>query len=189
MQTKTGEAPTAHFDNFYGAARPELVRFALRRARCAADAEDVVQHAALIAWTKWNSEARPSTDRGQTLWLMKIISNLFANRNRLAHVRYEVPVEERPERADVDVASAEAAVLEQLPSYDWFSVAKSLTSRQRTLLQLMADGYSKDEIAQELGIAASTVRGHLSQLRSRLENHGIRPSFPQGERAGPETSG
>jgi RNA polymerase sigma-70 factor, ECF subfamily len=188
MQTKTGEAPAERFDDFYGAARPELVRFALRRARCAADAEDVVQHAALIAWTKWSSGPQPATASGKVQWLKEAIRKLFANRNRLAHVRYEVPAEEWPERSGVDVASAETAVLDQLPSYDWPSVAKSLTPRQRTLLQLLADGYSTNEIAEELGIAPSTLRGHLSQLRSRLENHGIRPSCSQVEHVDPGMS-
>lgn len=45
----------------------------------------------------------------------------------------------------------------------------ALTSRQREILALMAEGFSTEEIAQRLAISRKTVRSHLTGLYQRLE--------------------
>jgi DNA-binding NarL/FixJ family response regulator len=45
----------------------------------------------------------------------------------------------------------------------------ALTSRQREILALMAEGFSTEEIAQRLAINRKTVRSHLTGLYRRLE--------------------
>jgi DNA-binding NarL/FixJ family response regulator len=49
---------------------------------------------------------------------------------------------------------------------------KPLTSRQQTILQLLADGLLDKEIGERLGISRAGVKVHLSQARKRL---GMRP--------------
>jgi DNA-binding CsgD family transcriptional regulator len=43
-----------------------------------------------------------------------------------------------------------------------------LTTRQRQLLALVADGYSNVQVARTLGISGHTVRTHLQQIYARL---------------------
>jgi DNA-binding NarL/FixJ family response regulator len=48
-----------------------------------------------------------------------------------------------------------------------------LTARQREVLQLVAEGYSSNEIADFLGISEKTVETHRYNLMSRLNIHDI----------------
>jgi DNA-binding CsgD family transcriptional regulator len=43
-----------------------------------------------------------------------------------------------------------------------------ITTRQRQLLALVADGYSNVQVARTLGISGHTVRTHLQQIYARL---------------------
>jgi DNA-binding NarL/FixJ family response regulator len=49
----------------------------------------------------------------------------------------------------------------------------SLTPRQREVLQLIAEGQTTRQIAQELGVSAKTVETHRAQLMERLDIHDI----------------
>lgn len=48
-----------------------------------------------------------------------------------------------------------------------------LTSRQREILQLIAEGHSTREIAARLGVSVKTVESHRSQLMHRLDIHDV----------------
>jgi DNA-binding NarL/FixJ family response regulator len=48
-----------------------------------------------------------------------------------------------------------------------------LTSRQREILQLIAEGHTTQEISQLLGVSAKTVETHRAQLMERLDIHDI----------------
>jgi DNA-binding NarL/FixJ family response regulator len=43
-----------------------------------------------------------------------------------------------------------------------------LTSREHAVLRLVADGYSTDLIARELGLSVKTVRNHLSKIFTKI---------------------
>jgi DNA-binding NarL/FixJ family response regulator len=58
---------------------------------------------------------------------------------------------------------------EALPS----SSLDRLTSRQREILQLIAEGHTTQEIAQLLDLSVKTVDTHRSQLMARLDIHDI----------------
>ena len=47
-------------------------------------------------------------------------------------------------------------------------IALNLTDRQKEILTLARDGLTYKEIAAELEIANETVRGHLAEIRQRL---------------------
>jgi DNA-binding NarL/FixJ family response regulator len=49
--------------------------------------------------------------------------------------------------------------------------ARSLTSREAEVLQLIADGYSNKEIGAELGISVKTVEKHRQQVMNKLGIH------------------
>jgi DNA-binding NarL/FixJ family response regulator len=48
-----------------------------------------------------------------------------------------------------------------------------LTSRQREVLQLIAEGLSTKEIAHRLGLSVKTVESHRAQIMERLGIHGV----------------
>ena len=45
---------------------------------------------------------------------------------------------------------------------------KSITSRQREVIQLIAAGMSNEELGDELGISARTAKAHCDVLRQKL---------------------
>jgi len=48
-----------------------------------------------------------------------------------------------------------------------------LTSRQREILQLIAEGTTTKEIAQKLGVSVKTIETHRTQLMARLDIHDL----------------
>ncbi len=50
---------------------------------------------------------------------------------------------------------------------------KRLTLRQREILQLIAEGYTTQAIAQKLNISVKTVETHRTQLMERLDIHDV----------------
>ncbi len=44
----------------------------------------------------------------------------------------------------------------------------AITSRQRQVIELIAQGLSNEEISQELGISPRTVKAHCDVLRQKL---------------------
>ena len=53
------------------------------------------------------------------------------------------------------------------------SLLEQLTSRQREILQLLAEGKSTKEAAYDLGISVKTVQSHRLQLMERLNIHDV----------------
>jgi DNA-binding CsgD family transcriptional regulator len=43
-----------------------------------------------------------------------------------------------------------------------------ITDRQRQVIELIADGYSNDEVARRLGISPRTAKAHSDVLRHKL---------------------
>ncbi|MGD0273169.1 MAG: helix-turn-helix transcriptional regulator [Gaiellaceae bacterium] len=44
----------------------------------------------------------------------------------------------------------------------------AITDRQRQIVELIAAGYSNEEVARHLGISARTVKAHCDTLRQKL---------------------
>lgn len=63
-----------------------------------------------------------------------------------------------------------------------------LTPRQRTILRLIAEGQTTQEIAHSLAISAKTVEGHRAQLMERLDIHDVAGLVRFALRAGLITS-
>ena len=53
------------------------------------------------------------------------------------------------------------------------SAGESLSSRQRQVLQLIAEGKNTKQVALELGISVKTVESHRAQLMDRLNIHDV----------------
>ncbi len=52
-------------------------------------------------------------------------------------------------------------------------VEDALSSREREVLQLLAEGATSKEIASRLGIAVSTVETHRKQIMAKLDVHSV----------------
>ena len=61
---------------------------------------------------------------------------------------------------------------------------ESLTSRQREVLQLIAEGHSTKEIARRLDLSVKTVESHRSQLMKQLDIHEVAGLVRYAIRAG-----
>jgi DNA-binding NarL/FixJ family response regulator len=48
---------------------------------------------------------------------------------------------------------------------------KTLTSREREILELLADGHGTRDITQLLSISTSTVRNHIQHILQKLQVH------------------
>jgi len=56
-------------------------------------------------------------------------------------------------------------------SSDSINPEKTLTTREREIVQLIAEGFSNKEIAAKLGISTQTVKNHRSNLMEKLDLH------------------
>lgn len=62
--------------------------------------------------------------------------------------------------------------IKQLPQYD-LSPLSNLTSREREVLQLIAEGLSTKQIAFNLGLSVKTIETHRRQLMRKLKAKNI----------------
>ena len=53
-------------------------------------------------------------------------------------------------------------------AFDAAALPEPLTDRERTILRLIAGGYSNREIAEALGTAEGTIKNHASSILSKL---------------------
>ena len=48
---------------------------------------------------------------------------------------------------------------------------KSLTEREKSVVKLLADGYSNEEAAEKLGLSRRTVEAHRARIMLKLNIH------------------
>lgn len=142
---------------------PMMRAYTHRMLNASSEVDDVVQEAFVTAWQRFGELDDPAKVKS---WLMRIVSRKAVDRIRRARPSVDVTEIDRPApphtspSAVVEVREGVAALgaaLRELPE----------AQRECWVLREMA-GYSYDEIAAELGIPTSTVRGLLSRARSSL---------------------
>ena len=69
-------------------------------------------------------------------------------------------------------------------STDAGRLGNNLTSRHREILQLVAIGYTTEEVGERLGIAAKTVNNHLSTMYRRMRARNLTQAVLMAVRAG-----
>lgn len=149
------------FRQLYRRHTPRLYGFALRLlGGSRADAEDVVQETWVCAVRqldrfRWQSSL--------ATWLCGIALNLGRNHLRRMGRRQEKEEALPPRRADPAAPGGLRIDLER-------AVAR-LPDGCRTILLLHdVEGWTHEEIARDLGIAAGTSKSQLSEARRRLRN-------------------
>lgn len=161
--------------------KDRLFSFVWRLVRNQHDAEDLCQEAFLRAFDsldKFNEEYRFST------WLFTIGYRLALNcirRRRHAGKSLDltnIPADDRSNGQDVSDHLAASEQARQIKEVIWQEVDR-LSLLQRATLQLFyREGWSCQQIAQNLGIPVSTVKSHMhrarANLRKRLKDQAIK---------------
>jgi RNA polymerase sigma-70 factor (ECF subfamily) len=158
-------ADEQEFEAFYEAAFPRLVGQIGLVTGDLAEAEDLVQEALARASARWS---RLRAYEVPEAWVRRVAHNLAASHARkirrkvAALARIGPPPVVPPISED---ALAVAAALRTL----------SLAHRQVVVLHYLAD-LPVDQIARELGLPSSTVRGRLARARRALATQFDEPS-------------
>jgi RNA polymerase sigma-70 factor, ECF subfamily len=141
---------------------PALRRYATRVLGGTSESDDVVQETFVTAWTQLAGLQETAAVRG---WLFRIAGRKAIDRLRAAKSHDEAredlpaPVSDSPaSRAQVgSLTGALSAALDGLP-----------VDQRRAWLLRELGGQSYDDIAADLGVPTSTVRGLLARARKDL---------------------
>jgi RNA polymerase sigma-70 factor (ECF subfamily) len=167
LVTRILQGSTAHFDLLYEAYFPRVYRFALKRLRDPAEAEDVTQE---VFFTVFN--ALPSFQGNSSLlvWIFGITRNTVNRRFR----RVRPPIESLDGEDAREVAAADAAadravdarrVLAQCESV----IESQLTPLQRRIFHLKhLRRQSIRAIARALGKSEDAIKANLYRMRRAI---------------------
>ncbi|AUG30494.1 RNA polymerase sigma factor [Microbacterium hominis] len=139
-----------------------LIGFATRLLGSRADADDCVQEALIVAWRRLPELREPARVRS---WLSTIVARKATDRLRSA--RPSTPIEDAEPEALQPTPDESAVASSQLDTLR--RVLDDLPVEQRTVWLLReVSGYGYDEIARELGVSATAVRGRLARARATI---------------------
>ena len=139
-----------------------LLRAYASRIVRAADADDVVQDTFVTAWQELPDLKNPASVRS---WLITIVTRKSVGRLRGARDPDNIDDHEIPSQADGPAETAAASSLDEALSL----VLSSLPEDQRRCWVLReVSGYGYQEIAEQLDLPVSTVRGLLVRSRKTL---------------------
>ncbi|WP_292831251.1 RNA polymerase sigma factor [Microbacterium sp.] len=139
-----------------------LLGFATRLLGSRSDADDCVQEALIVAWRRLPDLRDPAQVRA---WLSAIVARKATDRLRSARPTTRIddaePVATAPRPDEAAITSSQLDSLR--------AVIDSLPLEQRTVWLLReASGYGYDEIAREMGISGTAVRGRLARARATI---------------------
>ncbi|WP_375401295.1 RNA polymerase sigma factor [uncultured Amnibacterium sp.] len=157
-----------------------LYAIAYREVGTVHDAEELVQDAFLLLWTK-RARLRFVGDSALP-WLIVSVKQLAANRRRALQrrARREVPVAALPEHGEQTVDGPAAAVAEVVERA--FARLPELDAAVARLC--LVEDLSYGDAATRLGLTVSAVRNRLSRSRARLRRDlvGSRDAVGEEER-------
>ncbi|HEX6666410.1 MAG TPA: RNA polymerase sigma factor [Solirubrobacterales bacterium] len=149
------------FRRLYAAHGRDLMTYALRRARTAEDAADVVAETFLVAWRK--VEEIPAGEEAR-LWLYGVARLVLAN-----HLRGERRRGRLAERLRNEVATSMANQPTPEPASAVMSALGRLKPNDREVLMLAAwEELEPAQIGEVLGLSGVAVRSRLHRARRRL---------------------
>lgn len=151
-----------------------LYRVALRYVKTDVDAEDIV----MISFTKafrHITSFRPQGEGSLHAWLRKIVVNESLGWLRRRHNFNMV------ESLDDTLPVPDLNEVCHLPAEDILRLVMELPAGYRTVFNLhVVEGYSHQEIAEQLGISESTARTQLFKAKAQLKKMLIREGFQYG---------
>ncbi len=127
------------------------------------EAEDILQEAFVKVFENIKQYRFKGSFEG---WMRKIVVNTALKKLERKSRQNEEPLGE----ADYLHPSAPPLVYQQFNEADLLNIVASLPEGYRIVFNLYAiEGYSHDEIAEMLGIQASTSRSQLAKARKMLQ--------------------
>lgn len=150
------------FDELFDAVYPALLRYCVRLTGDGDAAEDVAQEA-FVRLLDRNVRGDPA---GLRAWLFKVATHLVRDRVKVSRNRERLleqnPV--HPERAE----SPDRAVEREDLRREVRAALDSLDERDRTLLLMREEGFDYRELADAIGVQASSVGTLLARARGRF---------------------
>jgi RNA polymerase sigma-70 factor, ECF subfamily len=147
----------------FDAHHQRLYRLARRMSRNADDARDLVQDTFLRAAR--SPQSIPGTGSGEEAWLVRVLVNLCRDKWRQRATRQRLDALSEPIHP-MQTADPEAAIVAR--SVVQHALAVLAPRRRAVIVMHELEGMSVETIAGMLGVAAVTVRWHLSRGRLQL---------------------
>ncbi|MCP2635530.1 sigma-70 family RNA polymerase sigma factor [Microbacterium sp. HD4P20] len=151
----------AHFERCIEANGPDILRYLQRRATDQGDAADTYGETLLTAW---RARGRmPREEAASRMWLFVVARNTLLN-SRRGDRRRSAAVTRLSERIAIQASDAETDTAVELR----LAISRLPAELSEIIRLTYWDGFSSAEVAQILGLNASTVRTRLSQARAQL---------------------
>ena len=151
-EIEAGQLVEALFDRCY----TQLVRYAVRSLTDRDLAEDLVQDAFLELYGTLRS--------GKCIGYPKAWAMCVLRRAVNRHIQERFEYEQLDDFEHVPSADHESSCLSLIADYLYV-----LSRREEEVLQLIADGCSTPEVAQQLFISQKTVKNHLAAIYQKLD--------------------
>jgi RNA polymerase sigma-70 factor (ECF subfamily) len=169
-ERREDEKPYPDFDTLFRAVTGPLTRYAWFELSNAADAQDLVQTAALNVFRNWPVVGSLTTAAKQRAYFRKAVTNELYQVWRRRHARPEVlsghDIEIVAERTTAPESAGQEETGPALRQV-WADIA-GLPPACRRVVGLYAAGHDYGEIAEMLEISDGAVRSHMSEGRKRL---------------------
>lgn len=141
------------------------------------EAEDVVQDALVQAW-----QSRDTFDpqRGSLKsWFFTIVDNKCRDHKRRSNGRGSTPapVFVSLDDPDFNLMNTLSEEDDDVLGIDWESAWGNLSPRQRDVMTLFLDGMSAKEIAKDLGISPTAVRGYKHRAILRVRERFVEETY------------
>jgi RNA polymerase sigma-70 factor, ECF subfamily len=161
LATRAAEGDEGAFRVLVRRHAPYLRAFATRMLSSSADADDVVQESLIVAWRSLDSLSDRSKVRS---WMSSIVA-----RKATDVLRARRPVAELDESRPAIDSSPDEAAEQSSRLRALGEVLRTLPDEQRQCWVLREiSGFSYDEIADQLGISTTVVRGKLARARATV---------------------
>jgi RNA polymerase sigma-70 factor (ECF subfamily) len=163
------DPPYTDIDSLIRAEGPKMYRLAVGLLRSDADAQDVVQSAAVKMFRNWGKVGALDTAARQRGYCLTTVGNEIKQLHRKPVRSREFPSlpmeDDWVTELDFEQWHLHARSLRKL----WNAIFKLPEMRQQVVISYAA-GYEYSEIAEMLGISVSAVRSHMSNGRKTLRS-------------------
>lgn len=161
LRARSGDV--ASLETLLSASQPDLRRFAARNCGTGQDAEDAVQHALLVIYTKIGSFRAASKF---TTWVFAIVRNECSRLRRVATREWD----SRTDPVDVADAVNQFSELDQVELLQLLAqpIADLPAPLREVFVLREVEGYNTAQVAAKLGLSEGNVKVRLHRARQRL---------------------
>jgi RNA polymerase sigma-70 factor (ECF subfamily) len=134
----------------------------LQYASSEEDAQDIMQEGFIKVFSKLEQVKNPAAFPG---WIRRVMINTALEKYRSQVILQRVDDVKEEEGGETD-----EGIFEHLTSQELVELIQTLSPRYRMVFNLYAiEGYSHQEISEELGISTGTSKSNLSRARAILQ--------------------